>query len=108
MSKRSILLRGVVIPVVVFVLSLLAVVAVDRHLRLRNEEIRTGGLPEMVWFAAHVACALVPLALLIAVVRRLESVWARISIVAVTLVVGWLLYIYILLRCITGRGIDSL
>ncbi|MCR6654665.1 MAG: hypothetical protein NVV63_02390 [Opitutus sp.] len=108
LSKLSVVLRGVVVPVTVFAVSLLAVVALDRHLRLRDGEIRTGGLPEIVWFGAHALCALIPLALVIAVVRRLESVWAKISLIAATLVIGWLLYIYILLHYVTGSGIDSL
>ena len=108
MTKRTILVRGVIVPLGVFVLSLLVVVAIDRYLRLSNGDIRTGGLPETVWFAAHVACVLVPFGLLLPVVRRVESKWAKLSLIGSDLLIGWLVYIVIVFSYITGSGIDSL
>jgi hypothetical protein len=108
MRRYIIILCGTIVPVAVFCLSLLLVITIDRSLRLIDGNIRTGGMPETVWFASHGLCALLPAVLMVCALRNLKSLWGRITLAIITIVSSLILYIFIVLHYITSSGIDSL
>ena len=108
MRKYTIPLRSTLIPITLFYFELWLVASIDKHLRLADGNIHTNGLPEVIWFASHGLCALLPIALMINATRHIKPLWGKLLIITATVIIGWLLYIFTVLHYITSNGIDTL
>src|SRR5262245_50248821 len=65
---------------------------VDRFLRMRDGDVTTGGIPESLWFAVPTVLAIAATFLLWQATRPLRTVWKRLTVVTVQLVVGFVIY----------------
>ena len=82
--------------------------AIDRWLRIQDENIRTGGIPEPLWFLIQIMLAILALWLAFMATKQIATLWKRLLVLALQAGVGFILYAYMGLNYIVGAGIDSL
>jgi hypothetical protein len=85
-----------------------AEMAIDHMLRILDGNVRTGGIPEPLWFFIQIALAAVALWLAFTATQTLGPLWRRLLAVGAQAAVGFFLYIFIGLYYVVGTGIDSL
>lgn len=85
-----------------------ALIACDYGLRMRDGQIKDGGLPEMLWFAVQWILAAVAAWLVWRGTRNWKRRWVGFAELAVHIAAGFLLYVWIGLSYVLGTGIDSL
>lgn len=83
-------------------------IGVDHVLRIQDGNIRTGSIPEPLWFLIQIALAAGALWLAFTATETLRIWWKRLLVVGVQAAVGFALYAFISLYYVVGTGIDSL
>jgi hypothetical protein len=83
-------------------------IGVDRFLRMRDGDVTTGGIPELLWFAIPIVLGVVAAFLAWNGTRQLHAVWKRLAVFSVQLLVGFVIYAAICFWYVVGSGIDSL
>lgn len=96
------------IPWFVFLGGLGIELGIDYLIRMRDGDIRTGGLPETLFFALQLMLATVALLMAWQATRSLEAAWKRLTVVSLQAGIGFVLYAIIGLMYVVGNGIDSL
>lgn len=85
-----------------------ALIACDYALRIRDGDVKSGGLPEMLWFAVQWLLAVPSAGLIWRGTRTRQLRVAAFGELAVHVAVGFVLYLWISLSYLTEAGIDSL
>jgi hypothetical protein len=83
-------------------------IGIDRHLRMRDGDVHTGGIPEPLWFFIPIVLAFISAVMAWQGTRSLQGLWKRTVILTFQLLIGFLLYAFIGLWYVVGTGIDSL
>lgn len=81
---------------------------VDHLLRIQDGTIRTGGIPELLWFLIQMALCTIALWLAFVATKPLITLWKRLLLVGLQTCIGFVIYAFIALYYIVGTGIDSL
>lgn len=92
----------------VFLIGLAAELRADFILRLRDGDVTTGGIPDILGLAIHVGLGTVAVLLAWRGTRCLPAVWQRLAVVSLQVMVGLAVYAVTLLWYVVGTGIDSL
>jgi len=95
-------------PWLVFFGGLSLEILIDYILRMQDSDIRTGGIPENVWFYIQIFLAIVSVIYAYIVTNKTFRPLVRIGIVSLQLTLGFLLYLFVLLFYVLGTGIDSM
>lgn len=83
-------------------------IAADRALRMQDGYVRTGGIPELLWFFLQIVLAIAALSLAYVATKPLRRPWLRLLALSIQAALGFLLYAAISLYYVVGTGIDSL
>ena len=83
-------------------------ISVDYLLRIQDENIRTGGIPELLWFIIQIILAISALWLAFLATKPLVIIWRRLLVLGLQAGIGFIIYVVIGLNYIVGTGIDSL
>ena len=81
---------------------------IDHLLRIHDGNIRTGGIPELLWFAIQIILASIALWLAYKGTESLITMWKRLLVLGLQAGIGFMLYAFIGLYYVGGTGIDSL
>ena len=81
---------------------------IDHLLRIQDGNIRTGGIPELLWSLIQIALAVVALSIAYIATKPLHVFWKRAVMVGVQAIVGFLIYVFVGLYYVVATGIDSL
>jgi hypothetical protein len=92
----------------IFFGGLAAEMAVDHVLRIQDGNIRTGGIPEPLWFLIQILLAIVSLWLAYRATNSIHLFWKRVLAVGAQAVVAFFISVWALLYYVVGTGIDSL
>jgi hypothetical protein len=84
------------------------VMAIDHFLRIQDGNIRTGGIPEALWFLIQITLGVVALRLLFTATKPIITLWKRLLIVGVQAIVCYIITVFLSLYYVVGTGIDSL
>jgi hypothetical protein len=95
-------------PWLVFFGGLSIEILIDYIWRMQDSNIRTGGIPEHVWFYIQICFAVVSAIYAYIITNKAFNPLVRIGIVSLQLAVGFLLYLFIVLFYVLGTGIDSM
>lgn len=82
--------------------------AVDHLLRIQDENIRTGGIPELLWFLIQIMLAIFAIWLVFIATKPLVVLWKRLVVLGLQASIGFIIYVFIGLNYIVGTGIDAL
>jgi hypothetical protein len=85
-----------------------AEMGVDHILRIQDEDIRTGGIPEPLWFLIQIVLAALALWFAYRGTAPFRVFWKRALVVSVQATIGFFLYVWVGLYYVVGTGIDSL
>ena len=81
---------------------------IDHILRIQDGNVRTGGIPEPLWFLIQIVLAVAALQMAYGATKSLQVFWKRALVVGIQAVVGFFLSVFISLYYVVGTGIDSL
>lgn len=93
---------------VVFLSGILSAILVDYLMRSYDGNIKTGGLPELVWFFIQIAIAAFSLFLAFKATKPIRMLWVRILCVVAQSIVAFGMYLFIGLSYICNAGIDCI
>ena len=82
--------------------------ALDHLLRIQDGNIRTGGIPEPLWFLIQIALGVFAIWLLFVATKPLITLWKRLLVVGLQASIGYIITVFIALYYVVGTGIDSL
>lgn len=108
MTNKSEFIKLTIIAWLVFFAGLGVEMLVDYLLRSQDGNIRTGGIPETLWFLMQIFLGAVSVWLAFLGTSSLVRLWKRLLVLAVELLVGFAVYIFMVLFYVVGMGIDSL
>ena len=95
-----------ILPWLVFFGGLALEFGLDYALRIRDGDVRTGGIPQPLWFAILWALAAIALWLAYEATGNIAALWKRLSIVALQAAVAFFLYAAMAISYVCGAGID--
>jgi hypothetical protein len=81
-------------------------IGIDYALRIRDGDVRTGGIPETLWFLIQIVLAAVALWLAFRATETLGSWWKRLLIVGLQAAIAFIPYAFIGINYVCGAGID--
>ena len=81
---------------------------IDHLLRIQDQNISTGGIPELIWFLIQIMLAILALWLAFVATKPLVALWKRLLVLGLQASIGFIIYVFIGLNYIVGTGIDSL
>ena len=101
-------MKKTIIAWVVFVGGFAIEMAIDHVLRVQDGNVRTGGIPELLWFLIQIALAFSALWLAFTGTKPLIVLWKRLLVLGIQAGIAFFLYAFIGLYYVVGTGIDSL
>ena len=82
--------------------------AVDYTLRMRDGDITTVGIDELLGFSIQILLGIGAAILLYQGTASFKKIWQRLSAVSIQVILAWVIYVIVSLWYVTGTGIDSL
>lgn len=100
--------RLTIIAWLLFFVGLGIELSADYSLRMRDGNIRTGGLSPNIYYGVQTILFLSALFLGVIGVSNFKKRIIQFFVVSIQIAIGFILYIYILFSYVLGTGIDSL
>ena len=81
---------------------------VDYFLRIQDGNIKSGGIPELLFFTTIIALSLLAIWQLYMASIAIKSLWKQLLVLGVQVGIAFILYAFLSLFYVVGVGIDSM